>query len=87
MKNAYVTSDHHGDSGTVREGMILGDMTQKRFDELEKLGLVREATAAEVEKGYEPQIENDPTKDEGEGQKQAAAPANKKAANPANKAA
>ncbi|TCP36543.1 hypothetical protein [Sphingomonas sp. BK235] len=85
MKNAYVTSDHHGDNGTVREGMILGDMTQKRFDELEKLGLVREATAAEVEKGYEPKIDNDPTK--AEGQKQAEAPANKKAATPANKAA
>lgn len=85
MKNAFVTSDHHGDNGTVREGMILRDMAQKRFDELEKIGLVREATAEEVEKGYEPVIEGDPTKDGGE--KKSPEPANKKAATPANKGA
>lgn len=52
MKNAYVTSDHYGDNGSVSEGMILEDITQKRFDALEKKGLVREATAAEVKEGY-----------------------------------
>jgi hypothetical protein len=86
MKNAFVKSDHHGDNGTVREGMILRDVTQKRFDELEKLGLVREATADEVKKGYRPEIEADESKVDGDAKKQDQ-PENKKAAEPANKAA
>lgn len=48
MKNAYVMVDHHGDDGTVREGAILRDVTGERFAALEKAGLVREASAAEV---------------------------------------
>lgn len=51
MKNAYVLSHHHGDNGTVSEGAILTDITDQRFNALEKQGLVREATAAEVKKG------------------------------------
>jgi hypothetical protein len=86
MKNAFVMSDHHGDNGTVREGMVLRDVTQKRFEELEKLGLVREATAAEAKNGFEPTIEPDPTKEQVE-VKEAEKPANKKAAEPANKGA
>ncbi|WP_294390420.1 hypothetical protein [uncultured Sphingomonas sp.] len=86
MKNAYVISDHHGDNGTVREGKILRDVQTKRFDELEARGLVREATAAEVEAGDQHSIEPDPSKPV-ESEKQAKAPANKKAAEPANKGA
>jgi hypothetical protein len=62
MKNAYVTEHHSGDDGTVDVGMILLDVSNKRFGELEKLGLVREATPEEVKAGYQPQIEADPSK-------------------------
>ena len=54
MKNAYVIEHHLGDNGTVTEGMILSGITDKRFAELEKKGLVREATAEEVDKGFVP---------------------------------
>lgn len=86
MKTAYVIVDHHGDNGTVREGMILTDVQSKRFEELEKRGLIREATPDEAKQGYKPEIEGDPSKDEGDAKK-ASEPANKKAAAPANKAA
>lgn len=52
MKNAYVIEHHLGDNGNVTDGMILENITQKRFDALEKKGLVREATAAEVKEGF-----------------------------------
>lgn len=90
-KNAFVLHDHYGDDGSVTEGMILRDVTSKRFEELEKGGLVREATAEEVEAGFAPSIEPDPSKaDEGadeDGAKAAKSPSNKKAADPANKGA
>jgi hypothetical protein len=59
MKNAYVLEHHLGDDGTVTEGMILTDITEKRFDALKKRGLVREATAEEVKAGYQPKIAAD----------------------------
>lgn len=48
MKKAYVLSDHLGDNGFVREGMILKDVTDSRFKQLEKKKLVREATADDL---------------------------------------
>lgn len=78
MKNAIVLVDHLGDDGTVTTGMILKDVQTKRFDHLEKRGLVREATAEEVKAGYKPPFE-------AEG-KAAAEPSNKAAPAPANKA-
>ncbi len=85
-KNAIVLDDHFGDDGYVTAGMILRDMTTKRFDELEKKGLIREATAEEVEAGDQHSIEPDPSKDE-EGEKKAPESSNKKAAEPKNKGA
>ncbi|WP_313434355.1 hypothetical protein [Novosphingobium sp.] len=81
MKNAFVLVDHHGDNGTVTEGMILKDVATKRFDDLVKAKLVREATADEVKKGFAPAFTSE------EGEKQAATPANKAAPKPANKSA
>lgn len=93
-KNAFVIEHHHGDDGTVSEGKILRDISQKRFDELEKKGLVREATAAEVEAGDQHAFEKDTSGDAGDegdgedqGEKQKAAPSNKQARTPANKGA
>lgn len=89
MKNAYVVHHHLGDDGNVTEGMILRDISQKRFDALRKRGLVREATADEVKAGHKPpfvasgQLDASEPKD-GE-TKAAPAPDNKKAADPANK--
>jgi len=89
MKNAFVLSHHHGDDGTVDIGMILTDVTEQRFSALEKQGLVREATAAEVKAGYQPPFTEggELTADEAEGEKKAKEPANKKAKEPANKKA
>ena len=87
MKNAFVLSHHHGDDGTVIEGMILKDLSDQRFKNLEKRGLVREATAAEVKKGHHIPFEASGDKladDEGD-TKAAPAPENKKAAEPKNK--
>lgn len=78
MKNAIVLVDHLGDDGTVTVGMILKDVQAKRFEHLEKRGLVREATADEVKTGYKPPFT---------AEKSAPAPANKKAPEPANKGA
>lgn len=89
-KNAFVVEHHHGDDGTVSEGRILRDIPQKRFDELEKKGLVREATAEEVEAGDQHPFEKDTTGADGEAEgdgKAKPAPANKQARTPANKAA
>jgi hypothetical protein len=85
MKNAYVMEHHHGDDGTVGEGTILRDVSTKRFEELEKKGLVREATDAEVKAGSQYSIDPDPSVDPDA--KKAPAPSNKKAADPANKGA
>ena len=64
-KNAIVLDDHYGDDGAVTAGMVLKDVSASRFKELEKNGLVREATAAEVKAGHKLQIEADPSKSEG----------------------
>lgn len=61
-KNALVLDDHYGDNGHVTAGMILHDVTVTRFNELEKNGLVREATAEEVKAGDRHSIEADPSK-------------------------
>lgn len=85
-KNALVLEDHFGDDGHVTAGMILRDVVTKRFDELEKKGLIREATPEEVKAGDQHSIEPDPSKEDGD-EKKAPAPANKKAADPKNKEA
>jgi hypothetical protein len=91
MKNAMVLEDHYGDDGMAAAGTILTDVTTKRFEELEKKGLVREATTAEVKEGSKHAIEADPTPvdddDVSEEAKAARSHANKKAADPANKGA
>ncbi len=88
MKNAYVLSHHHGDSGTATEGMILADLTDQRFNALEKKGLVREATAAEVKAGHQVPFEaGGETIGDEAAEKQAEKPENKKAAEPENKQA
>ncbi|MFZ2995945.1 hypothetical protein [Sphingobium sp.] len=56
MKDAIVLVQHLGDDGQVSEGQILTDMSNKRFEALEKNGLVREATRDEIEKGYTPEL-------------------------------
>jgi phage terminase Nu1 subunit (DNA packaging protein) len=64
MKNALVLDDHHGDNGTVTAGMILRELPNKRFEELEKRGLVREATDKEVEAGDQHAFEKDRSEDD-----------------------
>ena len=83
-KNAMVLDDHYGDNGSVTAGMILKNISDTRFAELEKKSLVREATPAEVKAGDQHSIDADPSKKEG-GEKQAAEGGNKKAADPKNK--
>lgn len=81
-KNAYVLDDHIGDDGQVTPGTILHNVASKRFDELEKKGLVREATADEVKAGSQHTIEEDESKrkgDDEDGEKAKAKPANKAA--------
>lgn len=91
MKNAYVTDQHIGDNGAVTEGMILEGITQKRFDALEKKGLVREATPAEVKEGFKPPFIASGTVIAGEGdeggEKDAPGHKNKKAGEPESKGA
>lgn len=88
MKDAYVLEHHYGDNGDTPAGSILTDVSSTRFDALEKKGLVRAATAAEVKAGYTPTIAADESQSEaGGGEKKAAEPSNKKAAEPANKGA
>ena len=86
MKDAYVLVDHHGDNGTVREGMILRDISNQRFDALEKYGLVRAATAQEAKEGYRPDFESEAAAEEREA-KAAKAPSNKNAPAAKNKEA
>ena len=89
MKNALVLDDHFGDDGSVTAGMVLTDMTNTRFAELEKKGLVREATDKEVKAGSKHAFEKDdsekaaPKPDD----KQAPKPEDKKAPEPENKGA
>lgn len=86
-KNAYVLDDHIGDDGQVTPGMILTNVATKRFEELEKKGLVREATPAEVKAGSKHSIEEDESKMSDDGEKAKAKPDNKQAPAPGNKAA
>jgi hypothetical protein len=79
-KNAFVLRIHSNGAETFVERTVVEDMTNERFDALEKQGLVREATAAEVKAA----------KENGgmvPAEKAAKAPENKAAAAPANKAA
>jgi hypothetical protein len=91
MKNAFVTDHHIGENGNVTEGMILENISDKRFETLEKKGLVREATAEEVENGFKAPFIPTGFADAGEtgeaGEKAAADPKNKKAPAAATKAA
>lgn len=90
MKNAFVLQHHLGDDGVVDEGMILKDVATKRFEILEKAGLVREATDAEVEAGYQPKIDEDESggvlADDDDGEKDGQPHKNKQAPKPGNKA-
>ena len=56
MKTAFVLVAHVGDRGRKDEGDVLPDLTNQRFEDLEKVGLVREATAAEI-KDWTPRFE------------------------------
>lgn len=89
MKNAIVLDDHFGDNGSVTAGMVLTEMTTTRFDELEKKGLVREATDKEVKAGHQHAIEKDESEkaDPASGGKEAPKPENKQAPKPENKGA
>lgn len=59
MKNAFVIEHHLGDDGAVDVGMILTDVTEKRFEALKRRGLVREASDKEVKEGYRPDFPKD----------------------------
>lgn len=48
MKNAYTLVAHTGDDGFANRGRVLLEVDDKRFKALEKQGLVRMATDAEV---------------------------------------
>ena len=84
-KNALVLDDHYGDNGAVTAGMILRNITDTRFKELEKKQLVREATAAELKAGDQHAFEKDNTGADDGGQKNAPDPSNKKAPDPKSK--
>jgi hypothetical protein len=56
MKTAYVLVAHVGDRGRKDEGDIIPDLTTQRFEDLEKVGIVRAATAAEI-KEWKPRFE------------------------------
>lgn len=91
MKNAFVLDHHLGENGNVTEGMILENISNKRFDTLEKKGLVREATPDEVKDGFKAPFTPTGFPDAGEtgdaDEKAAAEPKNKKAPDASNKAA
>jgi hypothetical protein len=55
MKDAYVLVAHAGDRGRLDEGDVVLDLSNNRFEDLEKLGLVREATGDEV-KNWQPRF-------------------------------
>jgi len=86
-KNALVLDDHFGDDGHVFAGKILRDIDQKRFDALEKKGLVREATAAEVKAGDKINFEQDKSADLAPGDDDAKEGGEKKKPEPENKKA
>lgn len=98
-KNALVLDDHFGDDGYAPKGRILRDVSAKRFEQLEKKGLVREATAEEVEAGDQIDFQQDtsaalaPADDETAddtkegGEKKKPEPENKKAPAAENKGA
>lgn len=86
MKNALVLVDHLGDDGIVTTGRILKDLTMKRFEQLEKRNLVREATAKEVQEGYKPPFTPEAKVAAEPDNKAAPAPPNKAAPAPASKA-
>lgn len=65
MKNAFVLVAHTGDRGMQQDGDIMLDLSNDRFEALEKIDLVREATADEV-KNWKPAF-----KAEAEGEKPA----------------
>lgn len=48
MKDAYTLVEHRGDDGRNWPGRIVLDLSDQRFGELEKQGLVREATGDEA---------------------------------------
>lgn len=56
MKNAFVLVAHTGDKGMQQEGGIMLDLSNDRFDALEKIGLVREAKTEEIKK-WQPSFE------------------------------
>ena len=57
--------EHHlGDDGAVDVGMILVDISDKRFEALKRRGLVREATDKEVKEGYRPDFQKDRSADD-----------------------
>jgi len=56
MKTAFVLVAHVGDRGRKDEGDVIPDLTNQRFEDLEKVGLVREATADEI-KAWKPRFE------------------------------
>lgn len=56
MKNAFVLVAHTGDRGMQQDGDIMLDLSNDRFEALEKIDLVREATADEV-KNWKPAFE------------------------------
>ena len=62
MKDAYVLVAHTGDRGMQQEGGIMRDLSNERFNDLVKVGLVREATADEV-KNWKPPFEEEPKGD------------------------
>ncbi|NYT43112.1 hypothetical protein HZY97_20220 [Sphingomonas sp. R-74633] len=66
MKNALVLHDHFGDDGMATEGKILRGITTKRFEALEKQGLVREATADDLEAGDQHAFEKDTSEEDGD---------------------
>lgn len=62
MKDAYVLVAHTGDRGMQQEGGIMRDLSNERFNDLVKVGLVREATTDEV-KNWKPPFEEEPKGD------------------------
>lgn len=66
MKNAIVLDTHFGDDGMATAGKLLLGITVKRFEALEKQGLVREATPEEIEAGDQHAFEKDTSEETGD---------------------
>ena len=62
MKDAYVLVAHTGDRGMQQEGGIMRDLSNERFNDLVKVGLVREATTDEG-KTWKPPFDEEPKGD------------------------